>query len=181
MKEIVKYLYNEKPNIVDGGHGPGKNSDRKGDIKAFVEHILNKLPDNKAYLICQAAYSPGKAIFFTEKVGQIFSNKENLQQCLFERGGKIAHYMYFDNKQCAINAKLAMQRPLLRFALYKVQSDQNLTPSKCYRYIPNIDWEDNRAKTDEGILELCGCPKNKCKEYVEYCKKIIENVDNKRK
>ena len=37
--------------------------------------------------------------------------------------------------------------------------------------IPDINWEDDRVKTDEGLLEVCGCPKDKAKEYAEYCKK----------
>ena len=45
--------------------------------------------------------------------------------------------------------------------------------------IPDINWEDDRVKTDEGLLEVCGCPKDKAKEYAEYCKKIIAEVDKK--
>lgn len=45
--------------------------------------------------------------------------------------------------------------------------------------IPDINWEDDRVKTDEGLLEVCGCPKDKCKEYANYCKKIIAEVDKK--
>jgi hypothetical protein len=33
------------------------------------------------------------------------------------------------------------------------------------------------VKTDEGLLEVCGCPEDKAKEYAEYCKEIIEKVD----
>ena len=47
------------------------------------------------------------------------------------------------------------------------------------KYIPNINWSDDRVKTDEGLLEVCGCPKDKCKEYAEYCKKVINEVDKK--
>ena len=52
--------------------------------------------------------------------------------------------------------------------------------SRVYKYIPNINWEDSRTKTDEGILQMCGCIKL-CKEYADYCKKIIEEVDKKKK
>ena len=52
--------------------------------------------------------------------------------------------------------------------------------SRVYKYIPSINWEDPRVKTDEGLLEVCGCPKDKCKEYADYCRKVIEEVDNKR-
>ena len=35
--------------------------------------------------------------------------------------------------------------------------------------------------TDEGLLEVCGCPKDKCKEYAEYCRKYMEEFDAKKK
>ena len=41
------------------------------------------------------------------------------------------------------------------------------------------DWSDDRVKTDEGLLEVCGCPKDKAKEYAEYCKNTIYKVFQK--
>ena len=35
----------------------------------------------------------------------------------------------------------------------------------------NEDWSDDRLKTDEGLLEVCGCHKDKRKEYADYYKK----------
>ena len=52
---------------------------------------------------------------------------------------------------------------------------------RCYKYVPDINWENNEVKTDEGILKLCGCPKDKCKEYAEYCRKYMEEFDAKKK
>ena len=60
--------------------------------------------------------------------------------------------------------------------LLKKQKDHNMV-LKYFTHIPNIDWSDDRVKTDEGLLEVCGCTKNKCKEYAEYCKHIINDVD----
>ena len=65
----------------------------------------------------------------------------------------------------------------MRFLLYRLQQDQRMTVKKCYKYVPNIDWSDDKVKTDEGLLEICGCPKDKCKEYADYCKNIIDEVD----
>ena len=45
--------------------------------------------------------------------------------------------------------------------------------------VPEEDWSDDRVKTDEGLLEVCGCPKGKCKEYAEYCKNTIDKVFQK--
>ena len=83
------------------------------------------------------------------------------------------------NKE-AENCKEALKRPLFRFILYKTQVDRHIHYKRTYKYIPAIDWEDDRVKTDEGLLEICGCPKDKCKEYAEYCKKIINEVDRKK-
>ena len=73
-----------------------------------------------------------------------------------------------------------MQNNVLRFILYRLQDNQRMTVNKCYRIPGDIDWSDDRVKTDEGLLEVCGCPKDKCKEYADYCKKIIEEVDAKK-
>lgn len=174
-KEIVKYLYNKKPNIVDGkqvvnGVSPKKNLD------GYINKMLSKLPDNKAYLVVAASDGSMQAKYFSSKIGQIFNNKEDFKDFLYERGGKLTHYMWFDNKQCAENAKSAMLRPVLRFPLVRIQDNQSLSVLH-YRYIPDIDWEDDRVKTDEGLLEVCGCPKDKCKEYADYCRKVIEEKD----
>ena len=87
--------------------------------------------------------------------------------------------MYFNTIEEAENCKAAMQRPLLRFSLYITQTDQHINPGKHYKYIPNINWKDDKVKTDEGILELCGCLKEKAKEYSEYCKNIINKINEK--
>lgn len=49
--------------------------------------------------------------------------------------------------------------------------------NKCYKYIPCIDWENELALTDEGILMLCGCDGHTAHEYVEYCENIIGQID----
>ena len=178
-KEIVKYLYNEKPNIVDGKQVVNGVSPKK-QLNNYVEKMLNKLPDDKVYLIVNAADGQLSHKYFSSKVGQIFNNKDELKKGLINRGGKLSHYMYFDNEESVKNCKNAMERPLLRFPLMRIQNNQSLSILH-YHYIPNINWEDNRVKTDEGILELCGCPKDKCKEYADYCKEQIEKFDEERK
>ena len=85
--------------------------------------------------------------------------------------------MFFNSVKAAENCKISMQNPLLRFTFYKLQDDQMMYP-RIYKYVPNINWEDDRVKTDIGLLEVCGCPKDKCKEYADYCKKVIQEVDN---
>ena len=175
-KNIIKYLYNETPNIV-GGMGQGAGTlHPKQELDLYIKTILKKLPDNKVYMPVNSANGGMNCTFISNKVGIIFNNKSELKNWLILRGGKVCHYMYFDNIESAENCKNAMKRPLLRFTL-KQQTDQAL-PIYLYKYIPNINWEDDRVRTDEGLLEVCGCPKDKCKEYSDYCKKIIEDVDN---
>lgn len=65
-------------------------------------------------------------------------------------------------------------RPLLRFACYISQVSQTMR-YEVYKYIPNIDWENPKCLTDEGILEMCGCPSDVAKEYVETRDKEIQN------
>ena len=116
--------------------------------------------------------------FFSKTVGKIFTNIKDLKNNFKERKGAVCNIMLFNTFKAAENCRNAMMRPLLRFALYRTQDDQNLR-KKCFAYIPNINWEDPRVKTDEGLLEVCGCPKDKCKEYADYCRKVIEEVDKK--
>ena len=179
-KEIVKYLYNEKPNWVNGCP-PGSRPPKK-DIPGYVNKILSKLPDDKVYMIVNATDGTNKVqphFFFSSKVGQICDTKEELKKLLYERGGAVAHYMYFDNYKSAENCKNAMQRPLLRFPLSRTQSDQHLT-AKHFNYIPDIDWSNDQTKTDEGILKLCGCPSDQCIKYVNYCNNVIKEADRKK-
>ena len=88
--------------------------------------------------------------------------------------------MFFDTVKEAENCKIAMKNPLLRLTCYRTQHYQRMLANRVYRYIPAIDWSNDKVKTDEGLLEMCGCPKDKCKEYAEYCKKIINEVDRKK-
>ena len=60
-----------------------------------------------------------------------------------------------------------------------ILSENNFKTWKEIIKIWNKNNPNNKVKTDEGLLEVCGCPKDKCKEYAEYCKKVIERVDNK--
>ena len=174
-KEIVKYLYNEHPNIIEGTHGLNGKSIKK-DLVGFANKLISKLPDNKAYLIVSGADGSMKAKYFSSKIGQIFDNKEDLKEWILQSGGVKLHYMYGNNIKYIENMKIAMKHALLRLPLLRLQNNQSISLN-LYKYIPDINWEDDRVKTDEGLLEVCGCPKDKCKEYADYCKKIIEEKD----
>lgn len=85
-------------------------------------------------------------------------------------GGKSVKYLN--------NLLEAFKRPLLRFTLAKLQDSQCMT-IRCYKYIPDIDWENTKTSTDEGILELCGCTKTEAKAFAKYCKNFMDNFDSK--
>ena len=48
-----------------------------------------------------------------------------------------------------------------------------LTSIYSLKYIPDIDWSDPRVVTDEGLLEVCGCPKDKAKVITDKLDEII--------
>ena len=119
----------------------------------------------------------GKAL--SSKSGQIFNSYKEFENFFIERNVSSGYnVILFNSNKAAKNCKIALQNPLLRFTIYRSQDDQNMG-HRVYKYIPNIDWSDDRVKTDEGLLQVCGCPADKAKEYAEYCKKIIKEVDNK--
>lgn len=140
--------------------------------------IKNLQKYNKSvYLTSNSANGAMNGTWFSKTVGNIFDNVADLKQNFKDRNGAVCIVMLFDTIKNAEGCKNAMTRPILRFCLYKSQDDHNLR-RKVYRYIPNINWSDPRVATDEGLLEVCGCPKDKCKEYAEYCKNYMEKVDN---
>ena len=119
----------------------------------------------------------GKA--FTSISGQIFNSYEEFENFFIERNVANGYnVILFNSNKAAENCKIALQHPLLRFTIYRSQDDQNMG-RRVYKYIPAINWEDDRVKTDEGLLQMCGCAANKAKEYAAYCKKIIEEVVKK--
>ena len=81
-----------------------------------------------------------------------------------------------NNKNELENIEIAMKNPLIRFGLYKVQDDQSIK-IRCYEYIPDIDWTDDRTKTDEGILEMVGFSKEESKEFADYTKNYMAKID----
>ena len=116
--------------------------------------------------------------FISSKNGLIFNHINDLINLFIERSNSTGYtIVILNSKKSAENCKIALQNPLLRFTCYKTQIDQNMTINKVYKYVPAINWEDERCLTDEGLLEMCGCPKDKAKEYAEYVKNYVEERD----
>ena len=168
--DILKYLdSNENINYNKFGHGFfGEN-----EIESIKKYVNDRFNDNKIFML--TANTGDK--YITKNLGQIFKNKNELIDGLLKYH-KACTIMTFNSIKAAENCKIALQNPLLKFVLNKIKEGRSIT-KKDYQYIPDIDWSNSKCTTDEGLLELCGCPKDKAKEYAEYCKKVIEEVDKK--
>lgn len=172
--EILKFIKTDNINY-NPFRPEGKN--KRENLSSFIDkYIKSRFNEDKIFLLSNLANGGMNATFFSNRVGQIISSTDKLKQTLINRKGAATTIMTFDSIKEAENCKVALQNPLLRFGLYRLQDDQSMT-KRVYKHIPDINWADERVKTDEGLLEVCGCPKDKCKEYADYCKKIIEQVD----
>lgn len=81
---------------------------------------------------------------------------------------------YFSSIEEAQNCRDAMHRSLLRYTLYKLQDDQNMT-GRVYKYFPNIDWHD--VLTDADILVKCGLSKENAKIAEQLINKRMQEID----
>ena len=172
-KEIAKYL---EIDIKKANCWLCQVAKNKKILDKWCKNIQKH--NKHVYLTSNSANGGMNGTWFSKTVGKVFDNIDDLKQNFAERRGAVCVVMLFDSIKAAKNCRDAMKRPLLRWGLYRTQDDQSLR-RKVYKYIPDIDWEDDRVKTDEGLLEVCGCPKDKAKEYAEYCKNTIDKVDKK--
>ena len=149
-------------------------------MKNGCKNLKQHLKTYKSGLIVNNSNGGMNGKVFSSKNGQIFNSYKEFENFFMQRNVSNGYnVILFNSTKAAENCKIALKNPLLRFTCYRLQDDQNMLRI-VYKYIPAINWEDPRVKTDEGLLEVCGCPKDKCKEYADYCRKIIEEVDNKR-
>lgn len=192
--EFIKYLEEQGPQDILGYCGRLDNwkaqvkdlKDKTEKLTELVNHSLRKLKkyyeNHKNYygLTINRINGEINGSALSSKNGQIFNNYDDFVKLFVDRPlGTGYNILMFKSKAEAENCKEALKRPLLRFTLYRTQYGNGMLANKVYRYIPAIDWSDDRVKTDEGLLEICGCDKDKAKEYAKYCKKIIDNVDRK--
>ena len=191
-KEFIQYLENQGTQeiIWAGGNRKCASELRKINIENHKDFLKKKVIDScknlkqqlntyKRGLIVNNSNGGMNGKAFSSKNGQIFNSYAAFENFFIERNVSNGYnVILFNSTKAAENCKIALQNPLLRFTIYRTQDDQNM-PHRVYKYIPAINWEDSRVKTDEGLLEVCGCPKDKCKEYADYCRKVIEEVDKK--
>ena len=191
-KEIISYLEKQGPQEIvwAGGNRKLKSELQNIAVENHKDFLKKKIIDScknlkqqlntyKSGLIVNNSNGKMNGKAFTSISGQIFNSYKEFENFFIERNVANGYnVILFNSPKAAENCKIALQNPLLRFTIYRSQDDQNMA-WRVYRYIPNIDWSDDRVKTDEGLLQLCGCPADKAKEYAEYCKKIIEEVNKK--
>lgn len=147
-----------------------------------IKEYSDKLPKNKVTLVINQANGSLNATYINNNTtGKILKSSKELEIFLTERNTTSGYnFIILNDIISANNCKKTLQNPLLRFILSKLQTDQSITIKNCLIYIPDIDWSDPRVTTDEGLLEVCGCPKDKCKEYAEYCREYMEEFDKKK-
>lgn len=189
-EEIIKYLDSNQQLIKWGGghsHCTKKSLMREGytdlDLiqKTINDNIVENskcIPNEGVYMMINTANGGMNGTAISSKNGNIFTNYNDLINEFINRNQSTGYNVaIFKSVAEAENCKVALQNPLLRFTIYKTQNDQNMMINRVYKYIPAVDWEDSRCLTDEGLLEICGCPSDKAKEYAEYVKNYVETRD----
>lgn len=189
-EEIIKYLESQGSQLTISTGNVGK---RKKELIGMTneesyKYLLNKLINNCSNLkenlliynsgiICSRANGGMNGKYFSSQSGQIYNTYNDFEKYFIDKFVSIGYAVILHkSNKCAEHCKIALQNSLLRFILFKTQKDQNIYVSH-YKYVPAIDWEDERCLTDEGLLEICGCPKEKAKEYAEYVKNYVEERD----
>ena len=172
---FMSKLFNENPNY--NSYRP-LGIDKNENAKIFNDQYFVRFNSNSILTIsCIANGSKiGQGCFLSSTDTQYIFSVSELKDYLLEHNNFCKVISEFSTKNEAENYVNAIQRPLLRFGLAKMQDDQNMT-SRCYQYIPNIDWNDAKTQTDEGILEMVGFTKEKAKEYAKYVKDYMDKVD----
>ena len=173
--KFMSLLKNENPNY--NSFSP-RGEDKTVNAKNYNDNYFNRFNDNDYFVIsCLANGSKlGQGVFLSSKDEKYIFRKNELKLYLANHKNYSKVISVFKTKNAANNYVNALQRPLLRFGLVKMQDDQNIT-ARCYKYIPDIDWNDNKTSTDAGILEMCKCTKKEAKEFSSYCEKIINEID----
>lgn len=168
-------LYNSKPNY--NAYRP-LGIDKNESAVQFNNNYFNRFSNNSVLTIsCIANGSKvGQGYFLSSTDKKYIFTKDELKSYLLEHNNFCKVISEFSSENSAKNYIDALQRPLMRFGLVKMQDDQSMT-ARCYQYIPNIDWNDSKTQTDEGILEMLGFNEEQAKEFAKYVKDYMDKVD----
>lgn len=109
--------------------------------------------------------------------GQICDTAESLKMMLLNATARDYRGIFVNTVKAAKNLKAACERTLIRFLIFRMQKDRCIV-IQTLGVIPNIDWSDPKAKTDQGILELCGMTPDRAKYWADYCVDKIYQIDH---
>lgn len=140
----------------------------------------NKFNSKKVCLVASAISGAndkfnGKII--SQSSGQICDTVESLKDALVHVTAHNYCGLFVNSIKAAKQLKQSCHDNLIRFLIYRSQKDRRIT-AKTLDSIPNIDWSDPKAKTDQGILELCGMAPDRAKYWADYCADKIYQVDH---
>ena len=140
----------------------------------------NKFNSKKVCLVASAISGAndkfnGKII--SQSSGQICDTVESLKDVLVNVTAHNYCGLFVNSIKAAKQLKQSCHDNLIRFLIYRSQKDRRIT-AKTLDSIPNIDWSDPKAKTDQGILELCGMAPDRAKYWADYCADKIYQVDH---
>jgi len=136
---------------------------------------LERLPANVVCFPVSRANGAMNARWFSKKFDSIEmqTKTEAIEyNSIINPGAK--WIFYFSSIEEAKNCRDAMHRSLLRYTLYKLQDDQNMT-GRVYKYFPNIDWHD--VLTDADILVKCGLSEENAKIAEQLIDKRMQEID----
>lgn len=172
--KFMERLYNEKPNYNQYKPKPVDKTPQ------FNNKFYSRFTRKDKYFVCSnLANGAIDGRFFPKTATSVivtdilkYLNQQN------DYARKVISS--FNTKIEATNYVNALKRPLMRFGLIKMQTDQGMT-KRCYQYIPDIDWSDSKTQTDEGILEMVGFSKKEAKEFAKYVKDFVEKFEKEYK
>lgn len=149
------------------------------NIKNSTKDLKEYMSQNESYiLIVNRSNGSLNGKILSKNVGNIYKEYEDLLKFGLESQCSTGHNAFvFDSLLAAENFKKACMRSLLRWLIYKTQSNQHMY-EKVYRYIPSIDWSDPMTHTDAGILQMLGMNYDEAEKAAAYTKKIIDELDN---
>lgn len=177
-EEIIKYLESQGQQKIIGDTGRLNCWKKSNNIKELIDISLKNIDFNKFGLLVNRTNGNVNGRFLNSNNGLILHTYDDYFNFFINHKTSSGYNtLLFNSIKCANYCKIALQNPLLRFTCYKLQDSVAMVAKRVYKYIPAIDWEDERCLTDEGLLEMCGCPKDKAKEYAEYVKNYVEERD----
>ena len=178
--KFMTKLKNENPNY--NGYKPiGSNKEWTENGENYFDNYAEKHNFNKNEFYVLLSMANGSKIgqgicISSQDKTHIVNGLNNLKNYCKLSNNATKVFAKFSTIEEAKNYLIAVQRPLCRFGLVKMQDDQNMT-ERVYKYIPDIDWTDDRTKTDEGILEMVGFSKEESKEFADYTKNYMAKID----